>query len=317
MGQKFVNNLVLELAASIDSSQSTITVVSSAGLPILGVGDWVYLTITDIREGGELRWEIVRVNNYSGNSLSTVRGQDGTTGQSWAAGAKLGNRVVAQDLNQLTAFKDSKGTLNGVAPLVNGTVPTSNLPNYINTAVQTVLDNKTPTNVSSVNASHTLRQEGWVHNFDGTVTGALAIKITGLYTRTMSGGISLLVTQNNTTEGIYPDWDIYISGNWRSADTTWHNTEARALTVSNIDLNVRFAHDSSDCYMVIGNTNSVWNFPRLVIKDAVTNTVAAGYVPGFEVSVITSLPSSVDSTVTVSGVGTMTMFNTALTAALA
>ena len=316
MAQKFVNNLVLELAADLVNSGSVISVVSTTGLPVLDVGDWLYATITDIREGGELRWEVVKINNYSGTTLFVTRGQDGTVAQNWLAGAKLGNRVVAADMNTLVAFKDSKGSLNGLAPLVNGTVPTSNLPSYINTAVQTELDTKVETTVASVNASHTIRKEGWVHNFDGTVTGALRIKITGLYTNTMSGGINLLLTQNNVTEGVYPDWDIYIGGNWRSNDQAWFNTEARCATIATTGLNVRFAHDASDVYLVLGDVNTVWNYPRLVIRDVITNTIAAGYTPGFEVSVVTSLPSSVDSTIVIRGVGSMEDFNTAFTAAL-
>ena len=65
MAQKFVNNLVLELSSDLVASESSIGVVSTAELPFLDVGDWLYATITDIREGGELRWEVVKINNYS------------------------------------------------------------------------------------------------------------------------------------------------------------------------------------------------------------------------------------------------------------
>ena len=316
MGQKFVNNLVLTTSSDITSGQATINVVSTTGLPVLAVGDWLYATLTDIREGGELRWEVVKINNYSSNTLNVTRAQDGTTAQAWSAGSKLGNRVTASDLNALTQFKDSKGALNGLAPLVSGTVPTTNLPSYVNAAVQTQLDTKVATTVASTNASHTIRQNGWVHNFDGTVTGALQIKITGLYTRTMSGGIELLLTQSNVTEGTYPDYQIYLGGNWRSADQAWYNTEARCDTVATTDLVVRYAHDTTDVYILLGNTNTVWNYPRLVIENVITNNISAGYTPGFEVSVVTSLPVSVDNSITVSGRGTMSQFNTAFAAAL-
>jgi hypothetical protein len=308
MGQKFVNNLVLALSSDITSSTVAIPVVSSLALPVLGVGDFIYLTIYDIREGGELRWEIVKVNNYSSNTLQVVRAQNGTLAQNWSSGAQLGNRVIALDMQSLIDFKDSKNALNGLAPLVNGTVPVSNLPSYVNSAVQTQLNTKVSNTITSVNASHTIQNPDWIANFDGTVTGALQIKITGLYTQTLSGGMEILLTQNNVVSGVYPDYVFYIGGNWRGNDQSWYNTEARVDTVSLNSLNVRFAHNGSDAFIVVGEPNTVWNFPRLVIRDMITNNVAAGYIPGIEVSLVTVLPTHIDSTILVSGLGTYANF---------
>ena len=315
MAQKFVNNLVLELSSDLVASESSIGVVSTAELPFLDVGDWLYATITDIREGGELRWEVVKINNYSGTTLFVTRGQDGTTAQDWLAGARLGNRVVAADMNTLIAFKDSKGQTDGIAPLVAGTVPPNYLPSYVNGAVQLGLNTKVVNTAVSSNASHTIRQSSWIHSFDGTVTGALQIKITGLYNNTMSGGISLLLTQNDIVEGVYPDYSIYIGGNWRSNDKAWFNTEAKCDTIASTDLNIRFAHDTTDVYLVLGDTNTVWHYPRLVIREVITNSIAAGFIPDFDVSIITTLPSGIDSTIVVRGVGTMDQFITAFTVA--
>jgi hypothetical protein len=111
MGQKFVNNLTLQTSSDINNSTSSIPVVSTAGLPTLGVGDWIYLTLADIREGGELRWEVVKLNNYSSNTLSVTRGQDGTTGQSWLSGSSLSNRVTAGGMQTLENFKDASRSI--------------------------------------------------------------------------------------------------------------------------------------------------------------------------------------------------------------
>jgi hypothetical protein len=128
--------------------------------------------------------------------------------------------------------------------------------------------------------------------------------------------MEVLLTQTNTTVGSYPDYLFYIGGNWRGNDQTWYNTEARVDTVSNATLSVRFAHNTTDVFIIIGETNTVWNFPRLVVRDMITNNVAAGYVPGIELSIVTTLPTSVDSTIAVSGLGSYSDFNTAFTAAL-
>lgn len=103
MAQLFVNNLTLTLAANATTSQLTLNVVSTTGLPVFNVGDWFYLTLTDIREGGELRWEIVKVTSWTGTTLTVVRGQDGTTAQAWSAGAKASLRVTAADMAGLAA----------------------------------------------------------------------------------------------------------------------------------------------------------------------------------------------------------------------
>jgi hypothetical protein len=121
MGQKFVNNLTLQTSADISNSTSSIPVVSTAGLPTLGVGDWMYLTLADIREGGELRWEVVKLNNYSSNVISVTRGQDGTTGQAWLAGSSVSNRVTAGDMQELENFKDASRSITLTGDVV-GTV---------------------------------------------------------------------------------------------------------------------------------------------------------------------------------------------------
>lgn len=103
MGQLFVNNLTLTLSEDVVTNQPTLSVVSSTGLPTFQVGDWLYLTLTDIREGGELRWEIVKVTSWTGTTLTVVRGQDGTAAQVWLAGAKASLRVTAADMAELEA----------------------------------------------------------------------------------------------------------------------------------------------------------------------------------------------------------------------
>lgn len=317
MAQKFVNNLTVKLIGDITTTQTTLTVDTTSRFPLLQLGDWFYLTITDKREGGELRWEVVKVNSWTGTTLTCVRAQDGTTAQSWLSGSELSLRITAADMFDYEQLKDSKGQINGIAPLdPAGKIATNYLYDVINSSTQTALDLKTSTVVSTANAVHVIRKNNWVWNFDNAVTGALRFKITGLYSKTLSGGMTVLITQNSTADGVYPDYEFYISGNWRTSGTTWHNTEARVSTIANEVNNIRFAHDGVDCYILIGATNKVWNFPRVVVKDLITNTVAAGYTPELEVSIVTTLPATVQSTIAVKGLGQIDDFTSALTAAL-
>ncbi len=130
MTQLFVNNLVVKLASGIDNINNTIAVENTTGFPVMAQGDWFYLTLSDKREGGELRWEVVKVTSYSANTLTVIRAQGDTTAQSWSVGSELSLRVTAADMFELEAFKDSKGQVNGLAPLDSSSqVPVLNIPN--------------------------------------------------------------------------------------------------------------------------------------------------------------------------------------------
>jgi len=130
MTQLFVNNLVVKLASGIDNISNTIAVENTTSFPVMVQGDWFYLTLSDKREGGELRWEVVKVTSYSTNTLTVIRAQSDTTAQSWSVGSELSLRVTAADMFELEAFKDSKGQVNGLAPLDSSSqVPVLNIPN--------------------------------------------------------------------------------------------------------------------------------------------------------------------------------------------
>jgi len=130
MTQLFVNNLVVKLASGIDNISNTIAVENTTDFPVMVQGDWFYLTLSDKREGGELRWEVVKVTSYSANTLTVIRAQGDTTAQSWSVGSELSLRVTAADMFELEAFKDSKGRVNGLAPLDSSSqVPVLNIPN--------------------------------------------------------------------------------------------------------------------------------------------------------------------------------------------
>lgn len=125
MPQKFVNNLQAVLSADITSTTISIPVVSTAGFPTLGAGDWFFLTLTDKREGGEKRWEIVKVTAFSNNVLSVNRAQDGTTGQAWTAGSELSLRVTAGDMQSLKDGTTSAGDTVTLTGDVTGTATVS------------------------------------------------------------------------------------------------------------------------------------------------------------------------------------------------
>jgi len=95
MGQVFKNNAATTLNGAITNSATSITVTSGAVFPAISGSQWFYATIT--QAGAETSWEIVKVTAVSGNTLTVVRGQQGTSGAAWANLDKIELRLTASD----------------------------------------------------------------------------------------------------------------------------------------------------------------------------------------------------------------------------
>jgi len=90
---KLANNASGTLATAISASDTGIALTTGDGaeFPTLGAGDYFYATITS--SGGTQ--EIVKATARSGDSLTVVRAQEGTTAASFAAGSRFELRVTA------------------------------------------------------------------------------------------------------------------------------------------------------------------------------------------------------------------------------
>jgi len=108
--QKFTNNAVATLSASINSSATTITVASGQGalFPTLSTGDYFYATIIDSSNN----IEIVKVTARATDSLTVVRAQESTTGRSFIGGDNISLRVTAAGLTNF-AGQDKNNTFSG------------------------------------------------------------------------------------------------------------------------------------------------------------------------------------------------------------
>jgi hypothetical protein len=94
----FVNNVNTTLADPITTStQTTITLTSSAGLPTLSAGQILALTLNDAAT--QSQYEIVYVTDISGATLTVERGQEGTTATTWLAGDFAFCAVTAGELS--------------------------------------------------------------------------------------------------------------------------------------------------------------------------------------------------------------------------
>lgn len=80
----FVNNLSTTLAASASDTSGTLVLSSGTNLPTLQPGQIMPLTLNDAAT--QTVFEIVYVTAIDGTSLTVLRGQEGTSAQSWSVG---------------------------------------------------------------------------------------------------------------------------------------------------------------------------------------------------------------------------------------
>ena len=121
MSIKFTNNATATLAASISTSSTSLTVTTSQGalFPTLGAGDYFYATLVDSSNN----IEIVKITARSGDTLTAVRAQEGTTARIYAAADKLELRVTAAALTNF-ATQDGPNTFSA-ANTFSGTIGSS------------------------------------------------------------------------------------------------------------------------------------------------------------------------------------------------
>jgi hypothetical protein len=101
MAIKFTNNASATLAASITSTQTSVSLTTGQGalFPTLTAPDYFYVTFSDSANN----LEIAKVTARTGDTLTVSRGQDGTVGQTFSAGDKCELRFTAAGITDLGA----------------------------------------------------------------------------------------------------------------------------------------------------------------------------------------------------------------------
>jgi len=121
----FANNAASLLASGINASATSLTVTAGSGVlfPVLSGSKYFYCTLANT--SGAL--EIIKVTARSSDTFTMIRGQDGTTAQSWNANDKVELRLVAANLNDLVKADEQNTftqpqTFNGLSTHVVGSV---------------------------------------------------------------------------------------------------------------------------------------------------------------------------------------------------
>jgi hypothetical protein len=97
----FANNAETNIAASITAGATTILITPGDGIkfPMPTGGDYFQLTLVKM-VGGVAVYEVVSVTARAGDSLTVIRGQEGTTATSFSASDIASERLTALILTQ-------------------------------------------------------------------------------------------------------------------------------------------------------------------------------------------------------------------------
>ncbi len=97
MALKITNNAFATVPAAVTSVQTSLTVTTGQGarFPSLGAADYFYATLVDVNGN----YEILKVTARTDDTMTIVRGQEGTLAIPFPANSRLELRVTAENVD--------------------------------------------------------------------------------------------------------------------------------------------------------------------------------------------------------------------------
>ena len=108
MSVLFSNNASTTLSAGVGDSATSITVADGSVFPAISGTDYAYLTL-EVDSDPTLK-EIVKCTARSGNTLTIVRAQDGTSARTFSTADKCELRLTAAGLSDVATQADTDTT---------------------------------------------------------------------------------------------------------------------------------------------------------------------------------------------------------------
>ena len=105
MPVKFSNNASTTLNGAITSSATSIVVADTSKFPVLGAGDYAYLTLSNPLGTAIEVIKVTAINTVT-DTITAIRGQDDTTGTIFSSGDICELRLNAAMLNDAASQND-------------------------------------------------------------------------------------------------------------------------------------------------------------------------------------------------------------------
>jgi len=183
------------LSGALTNSATTATVVSGTSLlggVTISAGE-IFTVVIDPDTALE---EIVDVSAVSTNTLTIVRGRDGSTGVAHSAGAVVRHMAIGRDYREANLHIEAASGVHGLSGSVVGTTDTQVLTNKDLTSATNILS----TSVVTLTGSQTLTNKN-LTSPTITGTGAIAGTFTGNLTGNVTGNVS--GSAGSVTNGVY------------------------------------------------------------------------------------------------------------------
>jgi hypothetical protein len=279
MTELFNNNISTTLAASVNTSQTTITITSATGWPSLSSGQFYRAVITSSASPGTI-YEYLQVTNIAGTTLTVARGQENSTAQNWNSGDIIYMTATAASFatfataisSGVTSFNTRTGAVSLLSADVTGALGFSpaNIASPAFTGVPTAPTAATGTNTAQLaTCAFVLANAGGggssgVSSFNSR-TGAVTLQGTDV---TSALGYSPANINGTNATGT---WPISISGNAATA------TSANTANTANTANNANAATTAANC---TGNAATVTN--GVYLSNFTNSLASSGYqvLPG-------------------------------------
>lgn len=132
------------------------------------------------------------------------------------------------------------------------------------------------------------RPRGAAYQYNGNVTGAVIIVLPLSWTNTM---IKMEIEFYNYTVSDR-SFTLTVGGYNYSGSNQWINAFAKIMGNTESDNQVRFGHNGTNCVIIIGDGNSVWNYPKIRVHSVTlghSNYTTSAWAIGWDIVVLASL----------------------------
>ena len=283
------------LASALTSSGTSASVVSGTSLlggATISAGE----TFTVVIDPDTALEEIVDVTAVSTNTLTIVRGRDGSSGVAHSAGAVVRHMAIGRDYREANTHIEASSGVHGLTGSVVGTSDSQTLTSKTIDAASNTISNIANANISSSAAIAdsklaTISTAGKVANSATTATSsntnsAIVARDSsgnfsaGTITATLSGNVTGAVTGNaSTATTLQTARDFQITGDIEAAAVSFNGSSSVSLVSSiatgaivNADINASAAIDKtkiSGTAITAGDTGTVTS--TMIANDTIVN----------------------------------------------